>query len=477
MKTLEFPKELFNQKFAEYLFDTKSSIEILFGGAGSSKTVHSAFKDILRVLQGKNVLVIRQVYNTLEDSYFQDLKKAISILGVEPLFEIKRSPLKISCANKKVILFRGLDDVEKIKGITVPDGQIDHFTVEEATETREDSINQLQFRSRGGGSKLDLHELEYIKEVFDNADSLEELQSQETKEDIFQTLGFDSREDFVQSEKTMTMLFNPVNKSHWIYERFFKDSKGKPIFRIGDKPYNTQELYIMHSTHWDNEFLTIDDHRRYEAYRFISKYFYDVYACGKWGVLGDLIFTKVKPANFSSDFARKRDDIKWFVGLDFGVKPDPNAIIRTGISEARKEIYVIDEFCRGKLTSDQLATYVKSFLWYDKEAVYCDSAGSQQIHDLQTKGVNAVPVSKYGRVAGEFKSHGIGVLWGYTIYVSQDCKTFAGEISEYCWEKDSKGNHTGRPEDGNDHCIDAGLFYALNSILIRHKRTVVHGGN
>ena len=217
-------------------------------------------------------------------------------------FSFKRSPLRIECSNKNVILFRGLDDVEKLKGIACPVGEIDHFTVEEATETREPSINQLQFRSRGGGDKMTAEQIQEIKEQFDSAANLEELTSIDTKQDIYEKLGFASREEFDNSGKTMTLLFNPVSENHWIYRRFFADADGNATFYIQDKVYESPQLYIMHSDHWDNGFLTYDDHMRYESYRFINKYFYDVYSKGYWGVLGNIIFDNIKLAEFDIDF-------------------------------------------------------------------------------------------------------------------------------------------------------------------------------
>jgi len=471
---LQFPPTLFNPRFLQYLTEVESSTEILFGGAGSSKTVHSAVKDVLRVLKGKNVLVVRQVYNTLEDSYYTDLKKAINdILDVGSEFTFKKSPLRIECSNERVILFRGLDDVEKLKGIACPVGEIDHFTVEEATETKEPSINQLQFRSRGGGERLTIEQIQEIRETMDKAMSLDDLTSLDRKKNIYELLGYDTKEDFEESGKTMTLLFNPVSTNHWIYRRFFCDSEGNATFHISEKVKHTPQLYIMHSDHWDNAFLTYDDHMRYESYRFINKYFYDVYSKGMWGVLGNIIFENVKLARFDDNFIANIPE--QYVGLDFGVK-DPNALVRTGINRQKKEIYILQEFVKGGMSTEELANVVQGFL-YSKETVWCDSAGLQQITDLQIKGIDARSVSKYG--GANFKPHGISVLWEYTIFVNVDCKTFAGEISSYTWKEDSKGNVLNVPDDGigaeHQNTIDAGLFYALNQVLMQCKTSKIYG--
>lgn len=473
MDELRFPKKLFNTKFLNFVFNVDKPIQILFGGAGSSKTVHSALKNIMRVLQGKNVLVVRQVYGTIQDSYYTELKKAIDILKVGSLFTTKVSPLRIECSNGRVILFRGLSDVEKIKGISVPVGQIDHITIEEVTECKEDSVNQLQFRSRGGGERYEDEDLDVMMEEIRKAKSVDEMNADYFKNNILSLLGVDTEGELSQNGKTLELLLNPVNVSHWVHKRFFCDDKGKSIFDFEKGEYESESLYIMHSTHKDNNFLTLDDHIRYEQYKYINQYFYNVYCLGRWGVLGDLIFTNVKLARFSDEFIHSIPHI--YIGMDFGHKPDPNTIVRVGANHQKRELYILDERVKGNISSAQWADIVYSFLWHDKEEVLADSAGSQQIHDLRTAGLNVTPVYKYGKVEGEFKSHGIGVWWGYTIYVSeQNAPTFAREISEYQWAKDKTGVSLGKPQDGNDHCIDAGLFYAPNKFLRGQKKVRIH---
>ena len=502
---IQFPKELFSDSFLYYLFYVDSLIEIQFGGAGGGKSVHSAFKDILRMIgrpriesdtfltekqvvdiiykrevdieyrwvqdEPKNVLILRQTYNTIKDSYFADLKKAIAVFGFEDFFITKTSPqLYIECTEtEKVSLFRGLDNVEKLKGVTCKNGSIDHYTVEEITETLEESNNQLGFRTRGGGEYIESDLRGEMFDIFDNCETYEELMSADVKRDIYTILGYHDREDFIESKKSMSGLFNPVNITHWVHPRFFCDSNGKEIFKIQDRIYHTPELFIQHSTHRDNPFLTPEDHRRYMSYKFINQYFYNVYCLGLWGVLGDLIFTKVKPATFDEDFIRNIPEI--FIGLDFGTV-DPNAIMRVGIDERKKHIYILDEAVQNKLNSEQLIEFVRGFIDH-KQDVYCDSAGAQQITDLQCAGINAIPVSKYG--GANFKPHGISCIWGYTIFFSTHCKHFAGEVSQYTWAQDSRGNKLNKPVDGNDHTIDAGLFYSLNSKWIRRKTTMIYG--
>ena len=58
----------------------------------------------------------------------------------------------ITCANGNSVIFKGLDDTEKLKSITFPKGELTDIWVEEASEVREEDFNQLDVRLRGKGT-------------------------------------------------------------------------------------------------------------------------------------------------------------------------------------------------------------------------------------------------------------------------------------------------------------------------------------
>lgn len=449
-------RELLNEKFTHYVSDVEAPIQILFGSAGSSKTVHSAIKTIKKTLKGKNTLVIRQVYGTLQDSYFNDLKKAVKILGVESLFKFRKTPLKITCRSGAVILFRGLDDVEKLKGVSVPKGSIERIVVEEATETREESINQLQFRSRGGGDKLTQEQIEILKNTINSAPTLEELTSIDFKKYLFGIMGCSSSKELAESGKTLELIFNPTNIDHWIVQRFLKDSNGSWIFNIDDGVLDTQEIYVMHSTHWDNQFLTVDDHIRYESYKFINEYYYNVYAKGRYGVLGDLVHKNFFLCDMTDEFLKALHPRGRRKGLDFGFV-DEFALIDCWIDVKSRVVYIIDEFCESRLNTDRMKVVTSSFVRNEK--VICDSASRMSIEDLIAYGVDAV---------GAYKPEGHkerAWIWlqGFTIYIHfKQCPKFAKYISQYQWRKDKQTGATlQKLQDGDDHPLDA-FIYAIN---------------
>ena len=142
--------KLYNAAYVP-LFQNKSRFLHLFGSAGSGKSAFGFQKEIVRsyrpTRRGRKTMVVRQTYNTLKDSCYSDLKTIIYDWDLESDFEILKSPLSIT--NKKSgveFIFRGLDDVEKIKSVK----NVDRIIVEEATEVKNiNDLDQLSLRLRG----------------------------------------------------------------------------------------------------------------------------------------------------------------------------------------------------------------------------------------------------------------------------------------------------------------------------------------
>ena len=229
MIDVQISKKVFNDKYIKYL-DNEDRYLLFYGGGSSGKSFFIVQRYIKKMLQQKmNLLVVRQTGNTNRDSTFALFKQVISQWGVSSLFDI--TDLRIKCLNGNEVIFRGLDDTEKIKSTTFENGELTDIWVEEATECFEEDINQLKVRLRGGKSK-----------------------------------------------KQMVLSFNPVNINHWI-KRHFIDSK---------------LATACHSTYKDNKFLTKDDIEALESFKDTDPYYYNVYCLGLWGVLGKTFFNAEK---------------------------------------------------------------------------------------------------------------------------------------------------------------------------------------
>lgn len=238
------PKKAFNSKFYPLLREDSHRYLLLYGGAGSGKSVFAVQRFLYRLLTLPlcNLLVVRAVAATNRDSTFALFRQVISRWGLSALFTCRESDLRITCANGNSVIFKGLDDTEKLKSITFPKGELTDIWVEEASEMREEDFNQLDVRLRGKGTR-----------------------------------------------KQIVLTFNPVSVLHWLKRRFFDRQDPRAL--------------VVKSTYKDNRFLDEDYKATLESYKATDPYYYSVYCLGEWGVLGQTIFDAQKVTERLSQLA------------------------------------------------------------------------------------------------------------------------------------------------------------------------------
>ena len=381
--------------------DNPARVQIFYGGASSGKSVFLAQRDILSILSGKrNALVCRQVGRTLRGSVVQEVNRVIKAWGLAERFSVNKSDGTVTCIdNGCQIVFVGLDDVEKLKSIVPAKGVFTDVRIEEATETERGAVRQMFKRQRGGDPA---------------------------------------------TPKRLTLSFNPVLKSHWIYADYFS----RAMWADDQREYRSDELSILKTTHPDNRFLTDDD--RADLENETDTYLRDVYTLGNWGILGNIIFRNWRVEDLSGmrdQFTHRR------CGLDFGFSDDPAAVVLTHYDRARKTIYLFGELYERGLTNDILAAETKALIGSDP--VTCDSAEPKSIAELRQNKVSA-NAAKKGKDSVAF---GIQWLQQQTVIIDTTCINAKNEFSGYHWREDRAGNALRQPVDKNDHIISA-LRYA-----------------
>ncbi len=117
---------LIGDGYSEF-WESKKRYRVVKGSRSSKKTITTARNFIYNLMKypESNLLVVRKVGAINRDSTYAELKKAIKDLKVETLWKETVNPLELTYlpTNQK-ILFRGLDDAQKISGITVAVGEL-----------------------------------------------------------------------------------------------------------------------------------------------------------------------------------------------------------------------------------------------------------------------------------------------------------------------------------------------------------------
>jgi phage terminase large subunit len=245
----------YNPVFKDFLqnWDKQYRYQILYGGAGSSKSYHTAMKIISRIRSESphRFLVVRKVASTMRQSVFQLLKQIIYDWNIEDEFQINNSEIKIiHLRTKNEIVFNGVDNPEKLKSIT----GITSVWIEEATELTKEDYMQLTLRVRG----------------------------------------------IYRNPVCFYITFNPISNQHWLFEyvNTIQDNK-----------------IVLKTTFLDNYFLDDEYKRRMRDLKEEDELYYQIYALGEWGEpLKGLIYKKWKIVRSIPDELKNVPSV---YGIDF----------------------------------------------------------------------------------------------------------------------------------------------------------------
>jgi phage terminase large subunit len=324
-----------NKKFWLF-FENKSFIRISYGGAGSGKSFSTFQEMIYKIVvePGHNYLVLRKVANTNRVSTYPLTQQIISAMGLDKVFKENKSNMSFTVKhNKGMIVCRGLDDIEKIKSITFPNGVLTDIIIEEASEITQADLNQLIVRLRG-----------------------------------MAIVPFQ-----------ITLLFNPISDQHWIKKEFFD-------LQSYQKKYS---VYILKTTYKDNAFLNKEYKETLEGMADIDYETYRVYCLGEWGHYGNLIFTNwsVMPCPY-----REEDFDSIYCGMDFGFQ-HPSVIVKIGFKDGA--MYTYNELCCEQKTNMEFIELNKEFnILMKNQQCRADSAEPARIKEWVQNGHSVIPATK-----------------------------------------------------------------------------------
>jgi phage terminase large subunit len=251
---INFTHKLFNPNFYwanSVLNDSKIRYAFFYGGTSSGKTYSLVQAHLLRTLEdGRNTIVFRKVSSSIDNSIYKDFKDIINNLQLTKYFTLTKH--KIKCCNGAEIDFLGLDNPEKVKGIS----SYLRIIVDEITELELPDFKQLRKRMRG------------IK------------------------------------NQTLCATFNPISEEHWLKQEVFdklllkkKDNKiNNNIYSKVNSVHQAGNYIFIKTTYKDNYWVvgspckqfgyvdqhTIDD---FKTDKKVDINFYNINALGEWGAV------------------------------------------------------------------------------------------------------------------------------------------------------------------------------------------------
>lgn len=260
----------------KYTQDPLVRFIVLFGGSSSAKSFSVAqIFAYLALYEQENMLVMRKVGASIEKTIYSDFRAAIKSQGLTDMVRFKQNSIVFYVNGIEVskIDFCGLDDPEKIKGIS----QYKRVFLDELSEFEEQDFKQIRLRLRG------------------------------------------------QEGQQIVAAFNPISEEHWIKKKWFdreewndvpqvieifgkvlppelcavksvKMNSAKQILNpnTGEYDYHAPDTVIIQSTYLNNFWVVGSPNGKYGYYDYqaIANFendrihdpdYYQVYALGEWG--------------------------------------------------------------------------------------------------------------------------------------------------------------------------------------------------
>ena len=287
---------------------------IMYGGSSSGKTYSMAQAILILTLwEGTNHLVMRKVGASIKDTVYQDFKTAAEQLGISKLFKFSDGVKTITCIqNKARIVFKGLDDAEKIKGLS----SFKRVVLDEWSEFEEADYKQIRLRLRGMEGQQLIYTFNPIKETHWIKKNVFDKQKWH---DIPMSVEIGGR---VIPEELTKVKSIKMNEPRVIMHK-----------RTGEMIEHSPDTIVIQTTYLNNFWVVGSPDGTYGYYdeQCIATFdydrendpdYYNVYALGEWGVIrtGSEFFGSFNRGKHTAE-CKYNPDLALHVSVDNNVLP------------------------------------------------------------------------------------------------------------------------------------------------------------
>ena len=419
-----------SDRFYDYIFDWEHEEYILCGGYGSGKSYSTAFKIILLCLQEKRtVLVIRETFSSIYEScysLFMEILADMDLLTINSTDHRStkfvcyyKSPLAFLFPNGSRIIFKGMDEPQKLKSIN----NVSIVWLEEAAEIKYAGYKELLGRLRTPDKSL----------------------------------------HFI-------LTFNPTQKSNWVYQHFFQhiDENGEEVTILDDKLLYERKTIIQGKKYYhysvcdDNPFLPesyverLDDIKNYDP---------DLYMVARWGHFG-ATGTRVLP---QFEVAKTNKEVFEAVkllpsknihcGMDFGFEESYNAIACCAVDLENRILYIYREYYKNHMT-DYETIQDEDFLRFKRYYIIADSAEPKAIAFYNKMGFKMRGCKKF---AGSRLAYIKKIKRFKKIICAPQCVNAIRELKDLSYAQDKNGNYIYDEFNIDSHIMSC-LWYALDVV-------------
>lgn len=437
-----FDPDIFNPLFhhiVKYLSDENIRYIYIYGGSSAAKTYSIMQALSLESYRLKyNCYVMRKYSNNIKDTIYSDFK------GFNNKLKQKFDDITIIQneirSNRNLIRFKGIDDSEKLKGLS----GFKKVFLDEITEFVYDDLKQVRKRLRGS------------------------------------------------TGQQVLLTWNPVSEHHWIKKRVLdlenwyhlpKIIGNNPRTQLSENSFvkinEKKNAILIKTTYLDNWWVVgnpfnpdagfVDKHviADFESDKINDENNYRIYALGEWGVPSEGLYFKKDKHWFTYS---QLPDIEFYevFGLDFGGgssendEPDGKSktvFLRVLINKATMSVYVETILYKGHISHADLEKICFDYTG-NKLLILADNARRDKIQDMLNSGLNVIGAKTKEGGSNQVVT-GYDFMKKYKIFVHENDIAAQTELNNHKEAVNQATKEpTGQPEDKYKDWLDA-LRYAL----------------
>lgn len=247
----------------------------------------------------------------------------------------------------------------------------------------------------------------------------------------------DWRQLIMRTEGMVTLDLNPSEINCWVYEL-----------------ENRDDCYYFKTTWRDNPFLSKSLIEEIERLKTTDENYYRIYSLGERGIPTTLVFNTWQTIDDIPKDAQLLGR-----GMDFGFN---SATALVEVYKKDNSLYLKELLYVRNLTMGDIIYKMNEFSIEKTDAIWCDSALPQNIEELRRVRYNAKGVEKQSILSG------IDKIKRHQIFILKSSTNILNEFGSYKWKVDKDGKLLDKPEDENNHTIDA-IRYVLDSTLNKRQ--------
>lgn len=378
------------------IYDQLKGVDYIYeiGGRYSGKTYGILQMMVLVALTfpGYKWVIFRKVYGSIKSTVYEELKGVISDMGL-PGCTFLTSPLYVELPNGSNFIFKGIDSVEKTKGLAGIHGAF----LEELNE-----FTEMDFETIDNGIR-----------------------------------GTTFPHYFFMAHNPVPFIQGGI---FWFQKMFGVIKDRGRVERSEDNSLGT--VLKLKTSYLDNKYCPEKRRKRLESYKITNPALYKLWACGDYAEMKGIIlkgWDQVKAIP---------DNVELIgYGLDFGFSADPAACVE--VWGSKREIWVKGVVYSTDLTNEDLYDRLKHI---KRGRIVADSAEPKSIEDLYRRGLRGI---KGVRKRANYKAEIAKQLQGVNIHLIEGDTDLLREFSTWSWDEDKTGKLLPRPKDGEDHYMDA----------------------